>query len=91
MSCDLLQQGNDSDSIVNVKDTLLSICILHFSLSSQKFQWEENLLNSEKTVITNFLYFQEKKLLFLIEAVISGCKESQFYSLPFGQAVASMY
>ena len=21
----------------------------------------------------------------------SGCKESQFYSLPFGQAVASMY
>ena len=24
-------------------------------------------------------------------SVIAGCKESQFYSLPFGQAVASMY
>ena len=23
--------------------------------------------------------------------LIAGCKESQFYSLPFGQAVASMY
>ena len=23
--------------------------------------------------------------------VWAGCKESQFYSLPFGQAVASMY
>ena len=36
-------------------------------------------------------------LLFLaasydLHAVLfSGCKESQFYSLPFGQAVASMY
>ena len=27
-------------------------------------------LNSEKTVITSFLYFREKKLLFLIEAVV---------------------
>ena len=24
-------------------------------------------------------------------ASVPGCKESQFYSLPFGQAVASMY
>ena len=23
--------------------------------------------------------------------LLSGCKESQFYSLPFGQAVASLY
>ena len=23
--------------------------------------------------------------------VLAGCKESQFYSLPFGQAVASMF
>ena len=23
--------------------------------------------------------------------LVAGCKESQFYSLPFGQAVASMY
>ena len=27
----------------------------------------------------------------LFERAASGCKESQFYSLPFGQAVASMY
>ena len=25
------------------------------------------------------------------QILIAGCKESQFYSLPFGQAVASMY
>ena len=27
----------------------------------------------------------------VVGLVSSGCKESQFYSLPFGQAVASMY
>ena len=27
-------------------------------------------LNSEKTVITNFLYFWEKNLLFIFEAVV---------------------
>ena len=26
-----------------------------------------------------------------VQVSSSGCKESQFYSLPFGQAVASMY
>ena len=25
------------------------------------------------------------------EVAVAGCKESQFYSLPFGQAVDSMY
>ena len=29
--------------------------------------------------------------LILIIKKLTGCKESQFYSLPFGQAVASMY
>ena len=33
-----------------------------------------------------FWYFYE-----VILHLLAGCKESQFYSLPFGQAVASMY
>ena len=27
----------------------------------------------------------------IVLGVLAGCKESQFYSLPFGQAVASMF
>ena len=32
-----------------------------------------------------------RKGLTLTQLVWAGCKESQFYSLPFGLAVASMY
>ena len=35
-----------------------------------------------------YVYFHVVTKVFRI---FSGCKESQFYSLPFGQAVASMY
>ena len=30
-------------------------------------------------------------VMFLSIFAATGCKESQFYSLPFGEAVASMY
>ena len=38
MKCDQLQQKNKKHSFVNVKDILLSVCILHLSLSSKTFQ-----------------------------------------------------
>ena len=42
--------------------------------------------------ITSCCYVYDKDfVVVLIYLAQSGCKESQFYSLPFGQAVASMY
>ena len=32
-----------------------------------------------------------KKVMMKLSYMYTGCKKSQFYSLPFGQAVASMY
>ena len=37
-----------------------------------------------------FLFFYKVSLLTIRKYSQTGCKESQFYSLPFGQAVASM-
>ena len=36
-------------------------------------------------------FFAKLGSVFLFNSLFSECKESQFYSLPFGQAVASMY
>ena len=38
-----------------------------------------------------FLFFYQVSLVTICKYSQTGCKESQFYSLPFGQAVASMY
>ena len=38
-----------------------------------------------------FLFFYKVSLVTIHKYSQTGCKESQFYSLPFGQAVASMY
>ena len=37
-----------------------------------------------------FLFFYKVSLITIHKYSQPGCKESQFYSLPFGQAVASM-
>ena len=37
-----------------------------------------------------FLFFYKVSLVTIRKYSQTGCKESQFYSLPFGQAVASM-
>ena len=51
-------------------------------------------------ILTGFFFYafqgtkKEKTLQNKIQwaaCLLSGCKESQFYSLPFGQAVASLY
>ena len=38
-----------------------------------------------------FSYANEVIIVTQTALVSAGCKESQFYSLPFGQAIASMY
>ena len=38
-----------------------------------------------------FLFFYKVTLVTIHKYSQTGCKESQFYSLPFGQAIASMY
>ena len=59
--------------------------------------------NRERVQQTVILYFKfyfctsdatashTQRLLSFCKVLFPGCKESQFYSLPFGQAVASMY
>ena len=60
--------------------------------------------DKQRTVILHNYCYNEKYSVFTLskdrtiklslwyqESVYNGCKESQFYSLPFGQAVASMY
>ena len=43
----------------------------------------------------NYIMWQDIKLLLLLLIVpknlMAGCKESHFYSLPFGQAEANIY
>ena len=54
---------------------------------------EEGGINPPKTAMGEYGYLLEKQHLSLkqIKIIQPGVKESQFYSLPFGQAVASMY
>ena len=47
-----------------------------------KREMQKRILTPRNSSLT-FFYFR------FLE--IPGCKESQFYSVPFGQAVASMY
>ena len=52
------------------------------------YTFMENALVCEQTLCTNSL---RKSMEICIENLYTWCKESQFYSLPFGQAVANMY
>ena len=60
------------------------------------FHWFK--MNSfSQAILTYLITLRKHKFLyqisfsFSLESTVAGCKESQFYSLPFGQAVASMY
>ena len=45
--------------------------------------------NLEVAGTKNMLFFSRPN--YVSSILKSGCKESQFYSLPFGQALASLY